>query len=224
MTRGRSSFDDMIRGFREATATPADGAATRARVLAGAGRTVARHAAFRRTGPVVAVALLVLSSVSAAVTLAGRARRGWAPARIVLPPSEGLSSTPGAGRAVRVIPPLPIVSFATLPPAARVPAPSGDPETRAYAAAHRTHFVDDAPLRALAAWNAYLAAFPRGVFAPEAAYNRAVCLVRLGRRQAAARALRPFADGTASGYRREEARALLAGLEGRWPADDQRQR
>ena len=71
------------------------------------------------------------------------------------------------------------------------------------------HFTRDAPAEALAAWNRYLAAYPNGAFAPDARYNRALCLVRLGRRAAAAQALRPFADGAFHGYRRLEAGALL---------------
>jgi hypothetical protein len=43
----------------------------------------------------------------------------------------------------------------------------------------------------------------------EARYNRAICLMRLGRRTEAIAALRPFADGEWTGYRQEEARALL---------------
>ena len=91
-----------------------------------------------------------------------------------------------------------------------------DAETRAYARAHQAHFADDAPARALDAWDAYLAAFPHGAFAPEAAYNRAICLVRLDRRAEAARALRRFADAPPGSYRREEALRLLDWL-GRGP-------
>jgi hypothetical protein len=68
--------------------------------------------------------------------------------------------------------------------------------------------------RALAAWDEYLAAHPRGTFAPEARYNRALCLVRLGKLAAAVEALRPFAAGARAGYRRHEACLLL-----RWLAE-----
>jgi hypothetical protein len=82
-----------------------------------------------------------------------------------------------------------------------------DDQARLYAEAHRAHFVDGDPAAALRAWNAYLAAAPDGPFAPEARYNRALTLVRLGRLDDARRALEPFArDG---GYRAREAAALL---------------
>lgn len=51
-----------------------------------------------------------------------------------------------------------------------------------------------------------------GRFASEASYNRALCLVRLGRHAEAKRALEPFASGT-MGYRQSEARQLLQELE-----------
>ncbi len=72
--------------------------------------------------------------------------------------------------------------------------------------------------RALAAWDDYLAAFPRGTFAPEARFNRAVCLVRIGRAADAEAALRPFAEGKLAGYRQADAERLLAWLRERPPA------
>ena len=87
-------------------------------------------------------------------------------------------------------------------------------ERLAYERAHRDHFFGDAPAAALSAWDAYLAAYPRGTFAPEARYNRALCLVRLARFAAAADALRPFATGRFGGYRRHESCLLL-----RWLSD-----
>jgi hypothetical protein len=82
-----------------------------------------------------------------------------------------------------------------------------------YAAAHRAHFVDRDPAAALRAWDTYLAVAPSGPFAPEARYNRALALVRLGRRAEARDALAPFAAGAFGGYRATEARALLGALE-----------
>ena len=46
----------------------------------------------------------------------------------------------------------------------------------------------------------------------EARYNRALCLVRLGRAAEARAALQPFADGTLVHYRAAEARALVQSL------------
>lgn len=88
-----------------------------------------------------------------------------------------------------------------------------DPTLALYRTAHTAHFVAHDPARALAAWDAYLAAAPSGQFAPEARYNRALSLVRLGRNEEARRALEPFASGAYGGYRKTEASALLSSLE-----------
>jgi len=84
-----------------------------------------------------------------------------------------------------------------------------DPALALYRVAHAAHFVDRDPVRALAAWDAYLGAAPNGQFAPEARYNRALSLVRLGRDREARSALEPFANGAYGGYRKAEASALL---------------
>ena len=94
-------------------------------------------------------------------------------------------------------------------PEERVAVPHEDDQARLYAEAHRAHFVDGDPSSALRAWDAYLAAAPEGLFAPEARYNRALTLVRLGRLDEARRALEPFARGVYGGYRTREATALL---------------
>ena len=90
--------------------------------------------------------------------------------------------------------------------------PSDDPALALYRAAHTAHFVDHDPARALAGWDAYLKAAPNGVFAPEARYNRALSLIRLGRIAEAKRALEPFAQGQSGGYRQQEAQDLLSRL------------
>ena len=53
---------------------------------------------------------------------------------------------------------------------------------------------------------------PEGPLVLEARYNRALCLVRLGRTAEARAALLPFADGTLAHYRQAEARALIRAL------------
>jgi TolA-binding protein len=85
-------------------------------------------------------------------------------------------------------------------------------EQALYETAHQAHFAARAPAAALPAWDAYLAEFPDGRFALEARYNRAICLVRLGRHDAARAALQPFANGEAGGYRQQDAIALLDAL------------
>jgi len=76
------------------------------------------------------------------------------------------------------------------------------------------HFHASDTRAALDAWDAYLLAFPAGRFAAEARYNRAIALVKLGRRNDAKQALEPFARGDiAGGYRRDAARALLDAME-----------
>lgn len=87
-----------------------------------------------------------------------------------------------------------------------------DPNAPLFAEAHRIHFVERDPARALAAWDRYLAVAPAGRFAPEARYNRALSLVRLGRTDEARPELEAFARGTYGNYRRDEAKALLDAL------------
>ncbi|MBK7584729.1 MAG: hypothetical protein IPI67_31645 [Myxococcales bacterium] len=87
-----------------------------------------------------------------------------------------------------------------------------DPADNLYRVAHRRHFVDNDAAGAVAAWDAYLAAAPRGRFTLEARYNRALCLVRLGRRAEAQAALEPFAAGRFGGYRQRDASELSEAL------------
>ncbi|WP_437283436.1 hypothetical protein WME90_23535 [Sorangium sp. So ce375] len=121
------------------------------------------------------------------------------------------ASRPVAPSAVR---PAPAQRPAAADPQAIEPAPAGPDADALYQTAHRAHFVERNPAAALAAWNAYLAAAPRGRFAVEAQYNRALCLVRLGRKDEAQRALEPFAQGAFGGYRQAESRSLLEAMRG----------
>jgi hypothetical protein len=149
------------------------------------------------------------------------------PAPAPLPPPPPIASaapepepTPEPEPAPAPSPPPPI---AIAPPPRSAPvvaapppssaAPAADPATALFSEAHRLHFVEKDPARALAAWDAYLRAAPNGRFAPEARYNHALALVRLGRVAEAKRELAPFADGTFGAYRRDEARSLLEALD-----------
>jgi tetratricopeptide (TPR) repeat protein len=101
------------------------------------------------------------------------------------------------------------------PPSPPASAPAEAPkvdEMALYREAHRAHFSERNYALALAHWDRYLALSPRGAFVLEARYNRGVALYRLGRREAAAEALRPFADGVYGGYRSDEATRMLQEL------------
>jgi hypothetical protein len=206
MRRLPPSFDATVSAFRDMTAIPAEGSATRARVLVRAGRDARRRSLLRRSVMPLVIALAILF-FGAALTAAGFRWRAPAPVGLTSANEEArIVSAPGrAARPVRVVPPL----WARTP---EPPAAQRDREPLAYDRAHRAHFFSDAPALALAAWDEYLAAYPRGTFAPEARYNRALCLVRLGKFGAAAEALRPFARGGRGTYRRQEACLLMRWL------------
>jgi TolA-binding protein len=217
VNRGGSgeTYEAMRRAFRDLTDVASDGAATRARVLARARQDAERRKRVRHLAAPITAALIVSGTVTAALAVVHRWR---APAPLTIEGIAGrdngdASSAPhSAAQPVRIIPfEKPPIRDSGGDTAARPPALASfsDAETRAYARAHEAHFADDAPARALDAWDAYLAAFPHGTFAPEATYNRAICLVRLERRAEAARALRRLAAAPPDGYRREEARRLL---------------
>ena len=212
MRRQVESFATAVRAFKEMTAATDDAAATRARVLAEADRGARVHRTPRRIAVTTAIALLVICSASVAgTTLAQRWRRPAAVAIEETPLAFGASETSArtAGRPSVVIPPA-VPALDDAPPSG----PS-DAESDAYGRAHRAHFDESTPERALAAWDDYLRLYPQGTFEPEARFNRAICLVRLRRFAQAERALHSFADGRLGGYRRAEAEQLLAWLHDR---------
>jgi TolA-binding protein len=99
-------------------------------------------------------------------------------------------------------------SAAPATPATGSSAAFHDTDGDLYRLAHEAHFGAHDYARALAGWDAYLRAAPGGRLATEARYNRAICLLRLGRNAEARKALEPFASGLI-GYRQHEARELL---------------
>jgi hypothetical protein len=111
--------------------------------------------------------------------------------------------------------PAPAAPPKVVPRSSATPSIDVDHEHELYRAAHRAHFVAQDSAAALQAWDAYLGAAPTGRFAVEARYNRALCLLRLGRAEAARAALTPFAEGTFGDYRRREAVELLRALTNR---------
>lgn len=155
---------------------------------------------------------------------AGTSRRPAAPpavsvAEALVPvpapaPEEASPAASASAASPVATPPDPAPSSRRTPNAlgsARAPAPAAVPadELSLYKAAHRAHFAEQDYAAALAGWDRYLAAAPRGTFTLEARYNRAIALHRLGHRAAAITALRPFADGAYGRYRQEEARQLI---------------
>jgi hypothetical protein len=91
--------------------------------------------------------------------------------------------------------------------------PVTEGEFQRYRLAHDAHFIKKDPSAALTAWNEYLAQAPKGRLAVEARYNRALCLLKLGRTREAKRALLPFLSGAYGSYRTEEAQALISTID-----------
>lgn len=89
------------------------------------------------------------------------------------------------------------------------PAQAADADA-AYRRAHMLHFKRKNYVAALVAWDEYMRVAPAGDrWLPEARFNRAVALHRLGRHDEARSALEPFAHGMYGGYRRDDAKRLI---------------
>lgn len=135
-------------------------------------------------------------------------------------PSE-LRSAPPRRRAARAAPadeasiepptPDPAPPRAAEEPRASEPAEaeSASPELAAFRRAYELDVVRREPRAAIAAYERYLAAYPRGRFVPEARYNLALRALELGDKARARRELEPFAAGDYGNYRQGEARALI---------------
>ncbi len=127
------------------------------------------------------------------------------------PESEPPSAAPAPAPQAVAAPSARAVEPASAPSVSAKPASSAafaDRDGDLYRLAHEAHFTSHDYSRALAGWEAYLHAAPSGRMATEARFNRALCLLRLGREEEAKRALQPFALGV-FGYRQSEAQALL---------------
>jgi len=214
MKTAPESLEASVEAFARASAVGTDGRVTRSRVLATAGLRLQRRAGGRRA----AVAALVVVAAGFSGSVAWTAIGRWRARAAAAATSARASVAVAEGAAGGVTPPpLAVGGSSALagprPEDPGAPAPDGlDAESRAYGRAHEAHFVARDPRSALAAWDRYLAAYPRGAFAPEARFNRALCLVRLGRDDAAREALRPIAAGR---YRASEATALIEWLDAR---------
>lgn len=233
-------LDAAARAYAEETAEPsADATATRARVLASHRARRARSERATAWLAAAAALVIVLGGSTAWAYWSGRLA-SWIGASTETPSTEA-PRTPEheeapPAPATHTPRPAPVTEppapAAPIEPSAPVAAPTSittdapvepgvsegasepvDPAERlAYRRAHGLHFDAHDPAGALGAWDAYLASYPRGRFALEARYNRALCLVRLDRRDEAERALAPFAEGTHGDYRQAEAQALLEAL------------
>lgn len=94
-----------------------------------------------------------------------------------------------------------------------VATPAMEAEIRAFRVAddlYRRHGQLDA---AVDAYRRYVRDYPTGRFVPEAKYNTALALLKLGRKAEARPLLIPFADGLYGTYRRDAARKLLDAIE-----------
>jgi TolA-binding protein len=209
-------LDMAVRVLRDETAVEADGAITRQRIEAEWLQHRARGRAVRRLTMVAAVVLVLGGGALAATNLFPRAR----PADPGLTPAK--STRPVGHQAPPEIPAsAPVMSTSTAPEAPSPPVsarPSSQPvgvadaATSAYAAAHRAHFVGRNWSQALGLWARYLRLAPGGPLAPEAHFNRAICLLHLDRRNDAVAELQPFASGRWGSYRQREARHLLEAI------------
>lgn len=126
------------------------------------------------------------------------------PKRVAAPAVEPESVAKVAPAPAPVAPAPPVVTL--------TPAPDTESADLAlFRRAQRLHLNRDP--RALAAWDDYLRVAGSGPLAPEARYNRALCLVRSGRKAEAKAALAPFANGAYGTYRRTEAAELIKALD-----------
>lgn len=195
--------------------------------------TLAASAAFAAGQPSVRAAVAArLEAMLGSAPAAPRALpRGQTPTRRAEPAPAPSTTTPDSSPESSMAPSAPI-AIDDLPVAVRTstaelaridaegsaaaptgsPASEADAQLEAYRAAHRVHFDAADPGAALVAWDRYLADFAAGSFATDARFNRALCLVRLGRQAEARAALTPFASASPGSYRQAEASALLQGM------------
>jgi hypothetical protein len=94
-------------------------------------------------------------------------------------------------------------------------APPSDTERRAlvaYREAERLQFTESNCAAALVAWDRFLPLAGSSPLAFDARYDRALCLLHLGKTAEARAALTPFASAAPGSYRQAEAQSLLDSL------------
>ena len=214
-------FDDHLSALRDVAGDGEDGAlaeATRLRVR----RTLDQDHGVRRQLVSLAAALAILlgGTVSWAL-VTGNLTKLWSAVRDrarITAQQELPAEQPRAAPAIVPVkhtaaprPEPPMIESDLVEPVDVDTPPPAPPVEALYRHAHELHFHGDNYAAALAAWDAYLAVEPAGRFSVEARYNRALCLVRLGRLVEARAALLPFAHDEVEpkGYRHDEATALV---------------
>ena len=168
--------------------------------------------------------LLPVAAVLAGVTAwAGVRERWWLVSARAPEPELVTTTTPSpppivtvARPSVLVLPP-PSASEAPVPsPVVRIAPPPPIDKSRlvldAYRNAERLQFTSKDYAGALDAWDRYLAQANGGPLVVDARYDRALCLMHLGRKDEARDALAPFANAAPGTYRQAEAKALLESL------------
>jgi hypothetical protein len=220
----KDRLDLSVRVARELSAAPTDGRASRARILGELAGRRRRHRAYQVT-IVATILLLLIPAVSvgwvqlkrsirtAAKVLAhteSKRTSGSAMARPQVDSLVALDEKP-APRELPEDPVLPEATPALLRAATVLPVhrPS---ELDLYARAHQMHFHGNAPGPALRLWTRYIERFPHGRFVPEAQFNRAVCLVRMGDSAAARSILERLVYSPGFDHPKQQALRLLAKL------------
>jgi tetratricopeptide (TPR) repeat protein len=107
-----------------------------------------------------------------------------------------------------VAPPVHVAAATNSPP----PDDSERRALRAYREAERLQFDEKDYARALEAWDRYVPLAGKSPLLVDAKWQRALCLVRLGRSDEARSALEPFAHGDLGAYRQSEAQTILGTL------------
>jgi TolA-binding protein len=209
-------FESSVRALRDVTATRGDGEVTRARVL----NYLAGQKRRRRNYTVALLGVVFLFAVPAisagwkylrrAPDLAGgrtheKTRRALAQRPLpynIQPQSE----SPQLAAPLSV--PSTISSLAASDSEKHVDV--GISEQDWYGRAHVAHFQSHDFKKALRLWTDYVRRYPHGRFLPEAEFNRAVCLVRLGESTAARQALLKLVSSESPDHPKAQAERLLA--------------